>query len=63
MSFGGRLSVVLGLLVVVIGFAVWIAAGSGDALAHRLQALGDRHRIATIAPNLVPSGLRRCDGR
>src|SRR5438552_2705094 len=45
------------------GDLVGVAARAGDALAHRLQILGDAHLIATMAPKRAPSGVRRCEGR
>ena len=40
-----------------------VTAGLGDALANRPEVFLDAHLSATIAPNLVPSGMRRCDGK
>ena len=44
------------------GDLVRVPSGVRDAPAHILQVGGDAHRKATIAPNLVPSGWRRCEG-
>ena len=41
---------------------VRIASRASDALADRTQPFADAHRKATIAPNRVPSGWRRCEG-
>src|SRR3989440_12975336 len=45
------------------GDVVGITAGAGDALAHLGKPLCDAHRTATIAPNRLPSGCRRWDGK
>ena len=39
-----------------------VTARALDTLADRPEILFDRHRKATIAPNRLPSGWRRCDG-
>src|SRR5260221_600612 len=43
----------------------FLGAKGRDLLAHEREALLDLvdHLNATIAPNRVPSGSRRCDGR
>jgi len=45
------------------GYLVRIPTCPLDLLANYLKALGDAHRIATMAPKRVPSGKRRCDGK
>src|SRR5260370_42467547 len=42
---------------------VRMAAGASYAFANLRKVLGERHRIATMAPKRVPSGWRRCDGK
>src|SRR5438445_10361858 len=40
-----------------------VTSRSLDALADRGEVGGDAHRNATIAPNRVPSGWRRWEGK
>src|SRR5438067_13302796 len=44
------------------GDLVRVASGACDSVADRREVGCDGHRKATIAPNRVPSGWRRCEG-